>query len=233
MKNLLFLLLLIVPSILVAQYQPKYDGKYNEIVKHKYYELSYNEKHEQANWVYYKLTPEMVNNKVAERRNNFRSDHLVKTESAQLSDYSGSGYDRGHLCPAGDMGFNKEAMSESFLMSNMSPQKPVFNRGGWEKLESEFRNIAKSNTIYIVTGAILKDGLSTIGKNEVSVPEYYYKILYCAKLNKMIAYLIPNEKIDMGVNVYRVTVDSIESITGIDFYPQLQDEIENKLESVK
>jgi endonuclease G len=233
MKNLLFLLLLIVPSIAVAQYQPKYGGKYNEIVKHKYYELSYNEKYEQANWVYYKLTPEMVNNKVAERRNNFRSDRLVKTESAQLSDYSCSGYDRGHLCPAGDMGFNKEAISESFLMSNMSPQKPVFNRGGWKKLESEFRNIAKNNTIYIVTGAILKDGLSTIGKNEVSVPEYYYKILYCAKLNKMIAYLISNEKIDMDVNVYRVTVDSIESITGIDFYPQLQDEIENKLESVR
>ncbi len=99
-----------------------------QIVEHTYFTLSYSEDHEQAEWVYYELTPMLINGTQA-RTDNFRPDPKVSTVSAQLSDYKGSGYDRGHLCPAGDMKLNKTAMSETFYLSNMSPQEASFNRG--------------------------------------------------------------------------------------------------------
>ena len=100
----------------------------NQVVKHTAFWLSYSEPHEQAEWVYYILTPERVSG-TEKRKNNFRADPAVLTGSATLADYKGSGYDRGHLCPAADNTHTKEAMSESFFMSNMSPQEPGFNRG--------------------------------------------------------------------------------------------------------
>jgi len=103
-------------------------GLYNDIVSHSYYTLSYSEDHEQAEWVYYTLNSNQLNSAL-ERKNNFRQDFKVKTSSAQLYDYKGSGYDRGHLAPATDMKYNYSSISESFFMSNMSPQSPSFNRG--------------------------------------------------------------------------------------------------------
>ena len=103
-------------------------GLYNDVVSHTYYTLSYSEEHEQAEWVYYTLNSNQLNSAV-ERKNNFRQDFKVKTSSAQLYDYKGSGYDRGHLAPATDMKYNYSSISESFFMSNMSPQSPSFNRG--------------------------------------------------------------------------------------------------------
>jgi endonuclease G len=93
---------------------------------------------------------------ITKRKDNFRSDPKVKTGSAALSDYKGSGYDRGHLAPAADFKWSATAMSESFYMSNMSPQVPGFNRGIWKNIESTVRNWAVENDeIYIVTGPVL------------------------------------------------------------------------------
>lgn len=207
---------------------PKSKG---EIVKHTYYTLSYSEANEQAEWVYYKLSSEMLLG-TQERTDNFRIDSLVSTGSATLSDYSGSGYDRGHLCPAGDMTISKTAMSESFYLSNMSPQNPSFNRGIWETLESIVRNIAKSEKeIYLVTGPIFKNNKGTIGINEVTVPGYYYKVIYSPSNQKMIGFVLPNEKGTKDITNYAIIIDSIESYTGIDFFPLLSDELEKKLES--
>ena len=103
--------------------------------------MSYLETHEQAEWVYYRLNSNLVSGNV-KRSNNFREDKSIRTGSANLSDYKYSGYDRGHLAPAGDMKSSNTGMSESFFMSNISPQTPSFNRGGWKKLESfEISNI--------------------------------------------------------------------------------------------
>ena len=121
--------------------------------------------------------------------------------------------------------------SESFLMSNISPQLREFNGGEWKKLEEYVRSIAKENEIYVTTGGVLNPDLISIGtKNKVSVPKLFYKIIYDPDNEKMIAYLMPNKKIESFKN-YQVTVDLIENITGIDFYPQLEDEKEEKLES--
>jgi endonuclease G len=147
------------------------------IVKHSAYTLNYNEEHEQAEWVAYILTKNRVYGTV-KRTNNFRSDPKVKTGSATLADYKGSGYDRGHLAPAADMKWSATTMSESFYVSNMSPQRPGFNRGIWKRLEQLVRTWAvEYEEIHVVTGTVLKDDFRRIGPNQVSVPEYFVNVI--------------------------------------------------------
>jgi endonuclease G len=202
-----------------------------QVVKHTYYVLSYSEVDEQPEWVYYKLTASFVNGPVS-RTDDFRPDPEVSTGSAQLYDYKGSGYDRGHLCPAGDMKLSREAMSETFYMSNMSPQEPSFNRGIWKNLEATVRNWAvREGEIYVVTGGILSGAKGKIGTNGVTVPKYYYKVVYDpAGEQKMIALILPNQKGTQPLQSYVVSVDKVEQLTGIDFFPELPDDLENKLE---
>jgi endonuclease G len=168
------------------------------------------------------------------RTNDFREDYKVTTGSASLSDFKGSGYDRGHLAPAGDMKWSSTAMSESFYMSNMSPQKPGFNRGIWKKLESSVRNWADDNgEIYVVTGPILNEQFSTIGYNGVSIPNYYYKVIldYKEPELKGIGFILLHEKSSSSLKSFAVSIDEVERRTGIDFYHLLPDEIENQIES--
>jgi endonuclease G len=215
----------------LKDFNPK--GQYEQIIKHKYYTLSYSDADEQAEWVAYILTSTMASG-VVERTDDFREDPLVSTGSAASSDYVGSGYDRGHLCPAEDMSFSEEAMSETFYLSNMSPQDPSFNRGIWSTLEAKVRSWAfEHDSLYIVTGPVLATNKGFIGTNNVSIPTYYYKVIldYCQPDIKMIAFLIPNEKGTGSLESYAVKTDSIEQITGIDFFPSLPDNIETVLES--
>ena len=122
-----------------------------QLVDRTGYAFLYSEKHEQPLWVSYKMTKAEVQNKVARRRDNFRLAPVIKTGSAILADYKGSGYDRGHLAPAGDMAWSKEAMSESFFLTNMSPQAPALNRGMWRILEEQIRKWAlKEQELYIM-----------------------------------------------------------------------------------
>jgi len=183
--------------------------------------------------VYYQLESSYLKGNV-KRKNNFRADPSVRTGSATLADYKKSGYDRGHLCPAAAMKLNEKAMSETFLMSNMSPQKPYFNRGVWKKLEAQVRKWAcAENMVYVVTGPVFKNNMGAIGKNKVTIPGYYYKVLYDATgSKKMIAFLLPNKKSAAPLQSFVVSVDKIEKITGIDFFSQLNDDVENRLEKV-
>ncbi len=202
------------------------------VVTHTGYSLLYNEKYEQANWVAYELTKEKTK-KLFERSNKFIPDPHVKTGTANDNDYSGSGYDKGHLAPAADMGWSSVTMAESFYYSNMSPQIPSFNRGIWKKLEELVRTWAiENNTIYIVTGPILTSGLQTIGPNKVAVPKYFYKVIldYTEPYIKGIGFIIPNMGSSEQLQHFAVTIDSIENITGINFFPSLPDEQENIIE---
>ena len=211
--------------------QEYYKNSFNgDLITHSHFSLSYVEDHEQAEWVYYKLNPILLKGS-SKRTNNFRVDLKVKTGSAEISDYKKSGYDRGHLAPAADMKFSKISMSESFFMSNMSPQKPSFNRGGWKKLESLVRFWAEDSEIHIVTGGILNKSLNKIGGNRVSVPDYFYKIIFDTHDCKMIGFVMPNKKITHELESYIKTIDEIENLTGIDFFYDLEDHIENELES--
>ena len=168
------------------------------------------------------------------RTNDFRIDYKVKTGSASLSDYKGSGYDRGHLAPAGDMKWSSTVMSESFYMSNMSPQKPGFNRGIWKKLEGSVRNWAQDNSeIYVVTGPILTGSNSAIGSNQVTIPNYYYKVIldYKEPELKGIGFILLHEKSSSLLKSFAVSIDEVERRTGIDFYHSLPDSIEEQIES--
>jgi len=203
------------------------------IIRHVGYILSYNESHEQANWVAYELTLEEVNGSF-KRTNDFRTDPMVKTGSATLADYKGSGFDRGHLAPAGDMKWSPMVMSESFYMSNMSPQRPSFNRGVWKRLEEQVRKWAVVNkSIYITTGPVLVHGLIKIGSDDVSVPEKFYKVIldYQEPELKGIGFILQNEGSKEPLQNYAVTIDKVENVTGIDFFYNLPDEIEEEIES--
>lgn len=205
-----------------------------QIVRREHYALSYAEEHEQAEWVAYELTEVEVQG-LAERQDDFREDPEVRTGSASLKDYYRSGYDRGHLAPAADMKVTEDAMSESFYMSNMTPQEPSFNRGIWRKLEEEVRELAVENgRLFVVTGPVFGSNIKKIGENGVSIPQAYYKVLldYTEPEVKAIAFLLANEGSKKDVYDFVVTIDSVEQVTSIDFFPALPDLEEAQLESM-
>ncbi len=207
-----------------------------QVIKHTYFALSYNEEHEQAEWVAYKLDRDLLRAPNVERTNDFRPDPKVRKASASHRDYTRTGYDRGHLAPAGDMAHSIEAMSQTFYMSNISPQIRNFNSGIWRELEENTRYWAnKFGELYIVTGPVLTRGIrEQIGDNKVSVPDEFFKVLLdlTEPEIKAIAYLIPNEVSDRPISDFAVSIDQIETITGIDFFPNLMDDsMEEQLES--
>ena len=204
----------------------------DEIVRHSAYTLGYSEQHEQARWVAYELTSAELDGH-AKRKDDFRSDPSVSTGSASLVDYRGSGYDRGHLAPAADMKLSSTYMSESFFMSNMSPQLPGFNRGIWKNLEAVVRKMSIANqSIHIVTGPILSSNKGSIGTNQVTIPRFYYKVIldYTAPEFKAIGFIIANEASNQPLSSYATTVDRIEERTGLDFFSGLPDDLETLLE---
>ena len=204
------------------------------IVHHTAYSLLYSEEHEQAIWIAYELTSEETNKKF-DRSDKFIVDPAIKTGSATTADYTGSGYDRGHLAPAADMSWSNQTMQESFYYSNMSPQDQSFNRGIWKKLEELVRTWAVDNeSLYVVTGPILSDNLPTIGSNKVSIPKFYYKVIldYSQPDFKAIGFIIHNQGSKADLSIFAFSIDKVEQLTGLNFYPNLPDKQENSLESL-
>lgn len=227
-KITILLLLLLIPLFGISQiYQHSYEG---EKIIHSNYRLSYSENHEQAEWVYYILNKKSLKGTV-KRTNNFKIDGKVTTGSAYPNNYRYTGYDRGHLAPASDMKISRNAMTESFLMSNISPQNPSFNRGAWKKLETLVRSWAQNCELHIVTAGVLNSNLLKLGNSNVSIPKLFYKVIYAPSERKMIGFLMPNIKINNKLNNFVKTVDEIEKITGIDFFYNLPDKDEDILES--
>jgi endonuclease G len=121
-------------------------------------------------------------------------------------------------------------MSETFYLSNMSPQVAEFNRDVWSTLESQVRKWALTySKRYVVTGPIFKDYIGVIGTNDVTVPGFYYKVIFDGK-GQMVWLILPNASSSKSLDQFVVTVDQIEALTGIDFFPGLNDELENRLE---
>lgn len=199
------------------------------------YSICYREPYEQAEWAAEHLTRDKLV-KEASRTDNFRADKAISTDSATPADYTSSGYDRGHLVPAADMAWSEEAMSESFYMSNMSPQEPGFNRGVWNRLEAQVRDWADAfGSVYAVSGPLLeKETYPVIGKNAVAVPEFYYKVLLAhtdGDTWAAIGFILPNEKSSESLAAFAVPVNEVEARTNIDFFYLLSDDAEEALES--
>lgn len=210
---------------------PKY-GKHDSIIHHSAYSLSFNKEYHQANWLAYCLTRSETNS-IFKRGNNFKADPLVPGTDLAVSYYK-SGYDRGHLAPAADMGFSEIAMNESFYYSNMSPQVASFNRGVWKKLETKVRKwAAEYDSLYIVTGPVFSDSIPIeIGTHRVAVPNSFYKVLlqHRGEAWEAIGFLLKNEGSKQPLSAFTLTIDEVETVTGIDFFPLLEDALEENVE---
>lgn len=203
------------------------------IIIRKAYTVSYNIETKIPNWVAWHLTDEHTEGDVP-RDNSYYEDDEVPIPRATNEDYHGRGWSRGHMCPAGDNKWDAEAMRESNLLTNICPQHPSLNSGVWNVIERDCRKWAKKyGDVYIVCGPILMNREhETIGENKIVVPEAFFKVIFRQNPQPAaIGYVIRNnegnKKRDMFVN----TVDDVERITGIDFFPSLPDDIENMVEA--
>lgn len=212
----------------------------DEVVVHAGHMLVYSEKHEQPKWTAHIAAPDLIKGNLA-RIDSFLPDPLVKTGTAVTADYWNSGYDRGHLVPSADMRWNLEALQGTYLYSNISPQKPELNRETWADLEDwgrRYVNFSKRR-VFVITGPVLRDGLPTMQKadrkNEVSIPEYFWKVIADLDGDKpqAIAFVMSNGKQDGPPISFAVTVDSVETLTGLDFFPALDDAVENRIEAMR
>ncbi|MEO2055330.1 MAG: DNA/RNA non-specific endonuclease [Nitrospira sp.] len=199
------------------------------------YALSHDSKLKVADWVIYHLTRRKVAGRHP-RIDRFRSDpDLGKENRATLNDYRKSGYDRGHMAPAGSMKWDARAMSESFLLSNIVPQVGAgFNRGIWRVLEERVRKwTTERGELYIITGPIFEGPPKTIGKNNVAVPSHFFKIIFDPIQIEVIAFVMPNRRLETKDLPKQITsVDAIEGRTGLDFLSRLEDGIEERIEGM-
>ncbi len=203
-----------------------------QIVRHKAITLSYSFFHRTPYWVAWKLTRERTKGDIT-RKSNFQPDPKLPEPRVQSSDYSRSGYDRGHMAPAGDMKWDEQAMTESFYMSNVCPQNKKLNKDDWRDLEEACRRWAnKYGRVYIVCGPIYENNKpKRIGKNKVAVPDKFYKVILIDKKQPLaLGFVFKNEGHHRHLSQYMVSVDNVEDITGLDFFSLLEDEIENEIE---
>ena len=220
------------PIYLDSLFFPKLDS--NEVLIHHYaYSLVYDDSYEQSKWVFYKISNEFKEG-VFKRKNSFKKDPLVLGGSATHSDYKGSGYDRGHLAPSADMTWSEVAMKESFYYSNMSPQKPSFNRGVWKRLESRVRKWgAEFDSLYVTTGPLFIDSLDVIGSG-VAVPNHFYKTVVSFKEGRpfsSISFVIENKGSDKNLKDFAISTDSLEKISNINFNYKLNNPLQDSLEN--
>ncbi len=220
-------------------------------VKHSALFLEYAEAYEQAKWVAHILTPDVITG-TAYRSNDFREDPLVTTGTAVEKDYflktpkgdgefeyDGFGFDRGHLAPSADFRWSKKALSESYFYSNMSPQRPGFNRESWAELEGSMRGYIQDHPttqLYIVTGPVLKEGLPKVERatNNLAIPEMYFKVILDLKGGKAIGFLMPNQKTTYPLISFAKTIDEVEEVTGLNFFSKIknEEEIEKSLDKI-
>ena len=210
------------------------DERSDRIITHKGFTLSYNYDWKIPNWVAYELTDIEVMGEVP-RYDKFKPDPMVpQNVSATTNDYKHSGYDRGHLAPAADMKWDEQAMRESFYLSNICPQNPNLNGGVWKDLEEQVRDLAsQKGSIFVACGPIVTDASTTIGENKVVVPQAFFKVLLQEEDGKIhtIGFVYENISGRKPMSTYAMTVDEVEEITGIDFFPSLPNKIEKKTES--
>lgn len=206
-----------------------------QVIRHEGYTVSYNSDFKIANWVAYELTAKEAKSKKTERSNKFVPDPQVKGATATNEDYTRTGYDRGHLAPAGDMKWSAKAMRESFYLSNICPQKPALNRGIWKELEEQSRMWATDyGALWIATGPVMTDNMKRLGKNRVGIPQAFYKVICYVSGNeyKAIAFIFENKDYKKtALKSMAIPVDSVEKVTGIDFFPAVPDDQENIMEA--
>lgn len=204
-----------------------------QLVTYPGMDISYNPAAHEPNWVAWELTDAETTG-TESRSNKFYSDPDVEG-CAETYDYSYSGYDRGHMAPAGDMKWSAEAMNSSFSLANICPQAKSLNTGAWKRLEEKCRKWAAiDGSLIIICGPVLTDEpIERIGETGVVVPRRFFKVILAPKVEPMrgIAFIMPNDKVPGGMQATAVSIDEVERVTGHDFFASLPDDIENAVES--
>lgn len=204
-----------------------------QVIEHTGYTVSYNPDWCIPNWVAYELTDAECEG-TEERAKHFEPDPDVKGFCPSTKDYSNSGYDRGHMAPAGDMKWSEQAMRESFYLSNICPQNHNLNSGDWKSLEEKVRSWSKEfQNVYVTCGPVVSAHAATIGEHNITVPDAFFKVVLCQNNGQWqsIGFYFDNKAGHKPLRTYCKTVDEIETITGIDFFPMLEDSIENIIEA--
>ena len=197
------------------------------------YVVSYNKQTRCPNWVAWQLTADHTDGEL-KRMNNFHEDEDCPRPRATLQDYKGSGWSRGHMCPAGDNKWSREAMYDSFSLVNVCPQDSKHNSGVWNSIEMDCRQWArKYGEVFIVCGPVWTKGKhQTIGPNKVQVPEAFFKVVLRLKPKPAgFGFITRNNEGTKKRDLYYNSIDQVERITGIDFFPALPDDIENEVEA--
>lgn len=207
----------------------------SELIEYPGFTVSFNADTHQPNYVAWELTGEEVGSQRTSRRAASFAPDPVVAGCASLDDYRRSGYDRGHMAPAGDMKWDSTAMQSSFLLTNISPQAHELNQGSWRALEEKCRDWAmRDSAIVIVCGPIFGNSpVPTIGETAIAVPDSYFKVVLAPYTNppRAIGFVMPNGNVPGGMQACAIPVDEVEAITGMDFFSSLPDDIENQVEA--
>ncbi|MBQ8655964.1 MAG: DNA/RNA non-specific endonuclease [Prevotella sp.] len=220
-------------------------GSEGQLLKRVGYTTSYNAQNKIPNWVAWRLTANHVNGNYRRDFMEFHEDTDIKAPRVVDNDYYNSGYDRGHMCPSGDNKWNKEAQEQSFLFTNVCPQNHNLNAGAWNDVEMQCRAWAKRyGTLYIVCGPVLKNQQHrTIGRNRVVVPEAFFKVILrqdtktskrsqaSSPVYKAIGFVYENRSAKRDMKRFVRSIDEIEQLTGLDFFSNLPDDIEDAVEA--
>lgn len=208
------------------------------VITHDAYTVSYNTTTMCPNYVAWHLTAERING-TAERLSTFKVDpDIPVVYQIKHADYTNSGYDRGHMCPAADNKCSVEYMTQSFYTSNICPQTATLNRGDWETLEDKCRDwVQTCSDLYIVCGPIFDNQvppyIAPVNRPKITVPDRFFKVILCLGASpKAIGFIYYNDETKKSMRDYTVTIDEIEYISGIDFFPSLSVEQQHELESV-
>jgi endonuclease G len=209
-------------------------GLREEIVAYTGMTVSFNRDTHEPNWVAWELLGSEVTGD-SERESSFLTDENVKG-CATTDDYRNTGFDRGHMAPAGDMKWHPQAMHESFYLTNICPQAPDLNRGAWNKLEQKCRDRAVADSsLIIICGPIFEKGQPSarIGATGVAVPQSFFKVILAPFVEHpwSIGFVMNNAYVTGGMQKTAVTVDQVEALTGYDFFSALPDSLEDEIES--
>lgn len=204
----------------------------DQMIDRSGFALGYSKSRRQALWVSYILTAEHLNAPQVRRSNKFLPDPELKFDPVRPQQYNRTGFDRGHLAPASDMTYSRETMEQSFFMTNISPQLPACNRGVWKRIETQIRAWARQESrLYVITGPIFTGESRFMKNTDIPIPDAFYKVaLDMTPPMKMIAFIVPNRASKKPVRSFVVTVDEVEAITGMNFFANLEDRIEDELE---
>lgn len=209
------------------------EGTSSQMVSYPGYLCSFNAAYRIPNYSAWELTPNEAQGNLP-RNNKFYQDTQV-TNCPTTADYRNSGFDRGHMAPAADMKWNQEAMKTCFALTNICPQHKNLNQGAWKHLEDKCRQwVQRDSTLIIICGPVLTDRITQyIGASRVAVPQRFFKVILApyATPPRAIGFIMPNGQVPGGMQQAATTVDKVEEITGMDFFSQLPDSLENIIES--